>query len=142
MPDDDYRGFLRRRAPQVFQPGAIVDRRGARLGTHGGIAAYTVGQKRGLGLATGRPLYVVDLDPERNTVRVGEVADLERARLVATAVNFIACEPPTSPLRVEAKIRHSHRPAPATVCALAVDTAEVIFDSGRFWFGANDGGKP
>ena len=129
VPDDDYRGFLRRRAPQVFQPGAIVDRRGARLGTHGGIAAYTVGQKRGLGLATGRPLYVVDLDPERNTVRVGEVADLERARLVATAVNFIACEPPTSPLRVEAKIRHSHRPAPATVCALAVDTAEVIFDT-------------
>jgi len=85
VPDDDYRGFLRRRAPEVFRPGAIVDQRGRVLGTHGGIAAYTVGQKRGLGLATGRPLYVVDLDPERNTVSVGEAPDLERDWLVATA---------------------------------------------------------
>ncbi|PYN22115.1 MAG: tRNA 2-thiouridine(34) synthase MnmA [Candidatus Rokuibacteriota bacterium] len=129
VPDDDYRGFLRRRAPEVFRPGAIVDQRGRVLGTHGGIAAYTVGQKRGLGLATGRPLYVVDLDPERNTVSVGEAPDLERDRLVATAVNFIAGEPPKAPLRVEAKIRHSHRPAAATVRALDGDRAEVIFDA-------------
>ena len=129
VPDDDYRGFLRRRAPEMFRPGAIVDGRGTTLGAHGGLPAFTVGQKRGLGLATGRPLYVVDLDPERNTVSVGEAADLERGRLVATAVNFIACEPPRSPLRVEAKIRHSHRPAAASVRALEGDRAEVIFDA-------------
>ena len=129
VPDDDYRGFLRRRAPEVFRPGAVVDRLGTTLGTHGGIAGFTVGQKRGLGLAAGRPLYVIDLDPERNTVTVGAAAELERDRLVATAVNFIACAPPTSPLRVAAKIRHSHQPAPATVRALEGDAAEVVFDT-------------
>jgi len=129
VPDDDYRGFLRRRAPEMFRPGAIVDRRGSVVGTHAGIAAYTVGQRRGLGLATGRPLYVVDLDAERNTVRVGEARDLDSDRVVAEAVNFIACEPPRTPLRVEAKIRHSHRPAAATVCALEGNRAQVVFDT-------------
>jgi tRNA-specific 2-thiouridylase len=129
VPDDDYRGFLRRRAPEVFRPGAVVDRLGTTLGAHGGIAGFTVGQKRGLGLAAGRPLYVIDLDPERNTVTVGGAAELERDRLVATAVNFIACAPPTSPLHVAAKIRHSHQPAPATVRALEGDAAEVVFDT-------------
>jgi tRNA-specific 2-thiouridylase len=131
VPDDDYRGFLRRRAPELFRSGAIVDRRGRVLGTHGGVASYTVGQKRGLGLATGRALYVVDLDAERNTVCVGEAADLDCRRLEAEAVNFIAGEPPPAPLRVEAKIRHSHRPAAATVRALEGDRAEVIFDASQ-----------
>jgi tRNA-specific 2-thiouridylase len=129
VPDDDYRGFLRRRAPEVFRPGVVVDRLGNTLGTHGGIAGFTVGQKRGLGLAAGRPLYVIDLDPARDTVTVGGAAELEHDRLVATAVNFIACAPPTAPLRVAAKIRHSHQPAPATVRALDGDAAEVVFDS-------------
>jgi tRNA-uridine 2-sulfurtransferase len=129
VPDDDYRGYLRRRAPGMFQPGAIVDRRGSVVGTHAGIAAYTVGQRRGLGLASGRPLYVVDLDAERNTVRVGDAADLDSDRLLAEAVNFIACEPPRTALRVEAKIRHSHRPAAATVRALEEGRAQVVFDT-------------
>ena len=129
VPDDDYRGFLRRRAPEMFQAGAIVDRQGSTVGTHAGIAAYTVGQRRGLGLATGRRLYVVDLDAERNTVRVGEARELDADRVVAGAVNFIACDPPRTPLRVEAKIRHSHRPAAATVRALQGNRAEVVFDT-------------
>ena len=128
VPDGDYRGFLRRRAPEVFRPGTIVDRQGNRLGAHGGIAGFTVGQKRGLGLATGRPLYVIELDAERDRVTVGEAADLERGRLVATGVNFIACAPPASPLRVAAKIRHNHEPAAATVRALNGAAAEVVFD--------------
>jgi tRNA-specific 2-thiouridylase len=129
VPDDDYRRFLRRRAPEMFRPGAIVDRQGSVVGTHAGIAAYTVGQRRGLGLASGRPLYVIDLDAERNTVRVGEATDLDSDRVVAEAVNFIACEPPRMALRVEAKIRHSHRPAAATVRALEWSRAEVVFDT-------------
>jgi tRNA-uridine 2-sulfurtransferase len=129
VPDDDYRGFLRRRAPEVFRPGAIVDRLGNTLGAHEGIAGFTVGQKRGLGLATGRALYVVDLDPARDAVTVGEAADLDCDRLVATSVNFIACAPPIAPLRVAAKIRHSHRPAAATVRALDGSRAEVVFDA-------------
>ena len=128
VPDDDYRGFLRRRDPGLFAPGPILDLAGAVVGRHAGLASYTVGQKKGLGLQTGRALYVVDLDAERNAVTVGTAADLERDRLLARSVNFIAEEPGTTPLRVTAKIRHNHTPAPATVLAGADGTAEVIFD--------------
>jgi tRNA-specific 2-thiouridylase len=128
VPDDDYRAFLRRRDAAIFRPGPIVDREGRVLGRHGGVAAYTIGQRKGLGLAAGRPLYVVDVDPGRDTITVGAAADLERDRLVARGVNFIACDPPVTPLRVEAKIRHQHRPAPAAVRAVDEGAAEVIFD--------------
>ncbi len=129
IPDDDYRGFLRRRRGEIFQPGPIVDTDGQRLGTHAGLPAYTVGQRKGLGLATQRALHVIDLDPATNTVTVGEPRELDRTRLVAGDVNFIACEPPIEPLRVEAKIRHNHTPAPATVRALDDGRAEVVFDA-------------
>ena len=128
VPDDDYRGFLRRRDPKLFAPGPILDTAGAVLGTHAGIAAYTVGQRKGLGLRTATPLYVVDIDPDANRVTVGAPPALERDRLVATDVNFIACDPPREPLRVLARIRHSHRPAPATVQVTPDGTAEVVFD--------------
>jgi tRNA-uridine 2-sulfurtransferase len=128
IPDDDYRGFLRRRRGEIFRPGPIVDTGGSRLGTHAGLAAYTVGQRKGLGLSTGRALHVIDLDPETNTLTVGAAEALERCRLVAHDVNFIACEPPAEPRRVEAKIRHNHAPAPATVRALDGQRAEVVFD--------------
>jgi tRNA-specific 2-thiouridylase len=128
IPDDDYRGFLRRRREDIFQPGPIVDTRGSRLGTHAGLPAYTVGQRKGLGLSTGRALHVIGLDPETNTLTVGAAEELERPCLVAHDVNFIAGEPPAEPLRVEAKIRHNHAPAPATVRALDGHRAEVVFD--------------
>jgi len=129
IPDDDYRGFLRRRNAEIFRPGPIVDTRGNRLGTHAGLPAYTVGQRKGLGLSTGRALHVVDLDPQANTLTVGDATDLDRRRLIAHDVNFIACEPPADPLPVEARIRHNHTPAPATVQALADGRAEVVFDT-------------
>jgi tRNA-specific 2-thiouridylase len=128
VPDDDYRGFLRRRDPHLFRPGPIVDATGAVLGTHAGVAAYTIGQRKGLGLATATPLYVVDIDADANRVTVGSPAALERDRLVATDVNFIACDPPRDPMRVEARIRHSHRPAAATVQVNSDGTAEVVCD--------------
>ncbi|MBI2205480.1 MAG: tRNA 2-thiouridine(34) synthase MnmA [Candidatus Rokubacteria bacterium] len=127
IPDDDYRRFLRERDPQIFRPGAIVDTAGRVVGQHRGVAAYTVGQRRGLGLP-GTARYVVDLDADTNTITVGAADDLDRDRLVATDVNFIACDPPREPMAVEAKIRHSHRPAKARVRALDDGRAEVSFD--------------
>jgi tRNA-specific 2-thiouridylase len=127
IPDDDYRGFLRRRSAGIFRPGSIVDTSGRRLGTHGGLPAYTIGQRKGLGLSAGRALHVLDLDPDTNTVTVGDAAQLDRQRLVARDVNFIACDPPAEPLAVEAKIRHNHAPAAATVRALGDGGAEVVF---------------
>lgn len=128
IPDDDYRAFLERRLPGAFRPGPILDRRGRLLGTHRGIAGYTVGQRRGLGLSPDRPLYVLALDPERNAVVVGEGSDLETDRLVATQVNFIPFDQPAGDLRVTAKIRHSHTPAPATLRPAGGDRVEVVFD--------------
>jgi tRNA-specific 2-thiouridylase len=128
IPDDDYRGFLRRRDPAVFRAGRIVDTAGVERGRHAGIANFTIGQRRGLGLAADTPRYVVDLDPETDTVVVGSVCDLERDRLLATDVNFIAGEPPPGPIVVEAKIRHRHTPARATLAAGADGTATVVFD--------------
>lgn len=128
IPDDDYRAFLERRLPGAFRPGPILDRRGRLLGTHRGIAGYTVGQRRRLGLSSERPLYVLALDPERNAVVVGEGSDLETDRLVATQVNFISFDQLAGDLRVEAKIRHSHSPAPATLRPAGRDRVEVVFD--------------
>ena len=128
IPDDDYRGFLRRRAPAVFRPGNIVDGQGAVQGEHGGIANFTIGQRRGLGLTGDRPRYVIDLDPATNTVTIGGAADLECDRLVATEVNIIEGEIPPAPIRVEARIRHRHVPAPATLTVAGDRTAVVVFD--------------
>jgi tRNA-specific 2-thiouridylase len=115
IPDDDYRGFLRRRMPEAFGPGPIVDGSGTVLGQHEGLVNYTVGQRRGLGLSSRRPLYVTALDPGRNTLVVGEAAAVEVDRLRAEQVNLIAIPALTGPLAVAAKIRHTHEPAPAVI---------------------------
>ena len=115
IPDDDYRGFLRTRVPEAFRPGSIVDTRGTVLGEHRGIANYTVGQRRGLGLAGPRALYVTALDPERNAVVVGSEADVETERLWAERVNLISLVELEGQVAVTAKIRHGHVPAPATI---------------------------
>lgn len=128
IPDDDYRGFLRRRDPATFRPGRIVDSAGVEHGRHAGIANFTVGQRRGLGLQGASARYVVDLDPASNTVVIGDAADLEREALLATGVNFIAGQAPDTAIRVEARIRHRHVPAPATVRVLDSGDAEVTFD--------------
>ncbi len=128
IPDDDYRGFLRERIPEAFRPGPILDRAGRQLGEHQGLAAYTVGQRHGLGLAEGRPLYVLTLDPNRNAVVVGEGEALAAARFVATEANFIPFDWPAAEIRVTAKIRHNHPGAPAVVRPAAERRVEVIFD--------------
>lgn len=115
IPDDDYRGFLRRRVPEAFAPGPIVDGQGTVLGQHRGLAAYTVGQRRGLGIAAHRPLYVTALDPDRNALVVGDAAAAETDTLMAEQANFISIADLTGPLAVTAKIRHSHTPAPAVI---------------------------
>jgi len=103
----DYRAFLRERAPEAFRPGPILDEAGQRVGTHAGLPAYTVGQRRGLRLPGPTPRYVVHLDPARNAVVVGPGTALEARRLVARAVNLIACERLAGRLAVEVRIRHA-----------------------------------
>jgi tRNA-uridine 2-sulfurtransferase len=118
IPDGDYRSFLRRRAPEIFRPGPIVDGAGRLLGQHAGLASYTVGQRRGLGLSGPRPLYVTRLDPATNTVVVGPAGEVNAVGLRAEGVNLIARECLDGPLSVTAKIRHSHRPVAVTISPL------------------------
>jgi tRNA-specific 2-thiouridylase len=118
VPDGDYAGFLATRigadAP-AFQPGQMLDLSGNRIGTHRGLAHYTVGQRRGLGVSSEGPLYVVGLDPETNTLTVGPRAALLAEGLEAGSVNWIASPHPPSSGRATAKIRYRHAGAPATL---------------------------
>lgn len=129
IPDNDYRGFLRHRTPEALCPGPIVDRQGRRLGTHQGLAAYTVGQRRGLGISSARRLYVLALDSEQNTLVAGEESDLETDQLIATQVNFIPFDHLDGELRVTAKIRHNHSPASARLRPDGTDRVVVSFDT-------------
>src|SRR5207302_10898091 len=110
--------------------GAFVDERGRVIGGHDGVHRFTVGQRKGLGLAAtgGAPMYVLALRPATHEVVVGPKTSLEQTRLTASAVNWIAAEPDI-PLRVAAQIRHRHRPTPAVVRSLGDARAEVVFDA-------------
>lgn len=126
--DGNYREFLRRRIPGVLAPGDIVDTRGRVLGRHDGLAFYTIGQRKGLGIAIGEPLYVIALDAPRNAVVVGRAEELGKAELVAGGVNWIAGHPPEGEVAVTAKIRYRAAEVPATVTPLGAARARVVFD--------------
>jgi len=127
VPDDDYSGFIRQKAPEAMRNGTIVNRRGDVLGTHQGVAFYTIGQRKGLGMSAGRPLYVVDLLPESNTLVVGEGDELLSLSLVAEDVNWVSMDPPGGSVEVEAKIRYRSVPVPARASVREDGTLAVEF---------------
>jgi tRNA-specific 2-thiouridylase len=129
VPDDDYAGFVERHAPGAARPGPIQDTSGRVLGTHGGVHRFTVGQRKGLGLSSPRPLYVLRVVPEDRTVVVGEEAELEGTTLMASEVNWLSVPTPDRPLRVAAKVRYRHPEAAATVEPLPGRRARVSFDA-------------
>lgn len=126
IPDDDYRRYLRENAPEAVRPGEIVDTQGNVLGRHPGVAFFTVGQRKGLGLAAGRPLYVVDVDAAANRVVVGERHEARASGLEAGAVNWIAAPGLSEPMRVQARIRRNAPDAPATIEPASGDARRVI----------------
>lgn len=110
VPDNDYRRLLRERAPEAMRGGDVVDQQGEVLARHDGVGAFTIGQRRGLGLAAGRPLYVLKIDAESARVVVGEKSDLNASALIADRINWLS-DPVSSAARVAIKIRHTHVPA-------------------------------
>jgi tRNA-specific 2-thiouridylase len=112
--DDDYLGFVRGRRPGRETKGPIVDEQGTVLGEHSGIEAFTIGQRRGLGVALGEPRYVVDIEPLSRTVTVGRRESLDRPGLIASRFNWQGAEP-TGPVACLVQIRARHRAVPATV---------------------------
>ncbi len=126
-----YQHFLEEHlSPDARKPGPIVDTTGNVLGQHQGIQFYTIGQRRGLGIALGSPRYVVAIDPEKNTVVIGENADLFTREFFVRDLNFIAIEQLTSPMDVQVKIRYRN---PATSAHIIPeeedDEVKVIFET-------------
>jgi len=109
--------------------GEIVNETGDVIGRHHGVHNFTIGQRKGLGFAAGKPLYVLSIDPERNRVVVGEDDVLRKTLCEVEGLNWISCETPSAPLRAFAKIRHKHEPAPATIEPLDPGIARVTFDT-------------
>lgn len=124
--DGDYRNFLRRNIPNALKPGDIVDRRGHVLAQHNGLAFYTIGQRKGLNVAVGEPLFVLELNTERNAVVVGREEELGRRELIADQVSWIAGEPPGLPARVTAKIRYRASEASATLTPAPIPHEDVV----------------
>ncbi|MBA2719485.1 MAG: tRNA 2-thiouridine(34) synthase MnmA [Chloroflexi bacterium] len=118
VPGGDYRAALRERAGWDPRPGAVLDADGARIGEHGGSAGFTVGQRRGIGIAADAPRYVSRIDPRSNTIQLGRREDLETRIVPLSGVTFVAGTAPTGPdgsFRAAVRIRHRTPPVPATV---------------------------
>lgn len=134
VPDGNYSGFIDRylnhenRADELPEAGEIVNARGERIGEHSGIHRYTIGQRRGLGIAHEKPLYVVQIERARNRIVAGEAEELDCMEFTAKGVNWVAFDAPEGPVRASVKVRYRHEPAPATIHALPDARARIVFD--------------
>jgi len=108
--------------------GEIVNEDGAVIGRHNGVHNFTIGQRKGLGFAAGKPLYVLSIDPENNRVVVGDDSALRTTVFEVEDVNWVSCAKPNAPIRASVKIRHKHEPSPAIVEALGDARARITFD--------------
>jgi len=120
--DNDYNRFLKSRYKELIKPGEIIGLDGRVLSRHQGSCFYTIGQRRGLGIAAARPLYVVKINPEENKVVVGEKEDLLNKELTASDVNWIHMGNLKEPLKVKAKIRYNQRESAATVMPVKINS--------------------
>lgn len=127
LPTADYRDFIARRVPQA--PGAIVDGAGAVVGQHPGVAGFTIGQRRGLGVALGERRYVTAIDPELNVITIGPEEDLLADALTLQSLRWVAGAPPAEEFKAEVKVRYRSRAHPATVRLTEEGGAEVRFEA-------------
>lgn len=129
IPDGDYLSFMKHYTGKDYPCGDYLDLAGNVVGKHNGAVGYTIGQRKGLGLAMGQPVYVCQKDMEKNTVTVGSNDDLFRTTLRANNWNWIPFPALTEPIRVTAKIRYRHTEQPATVYPEENGFARVEFDT-------------
>jgi tRNA-specific 2-thiouridylase len=134
VPDGKYSEFIDRyldveeRADEIPAGGEIVNTSGETVGAHNGIHRYTIGQRRGLGIAHEKPLYVVQIEAARNRIVVGEADELESIEFTAKGVNWVAFDEPKESIRAAVKVRYRHEPAIATITALPENRAHIVFD--------------
>ena len=130
VPNGDYVEFLKNEYSVKPEPGNFVSRDGRVLGQHAGLIRYTTGQRRGLGVSSGKPLYVIAKDGASNTVVLGDNSELFSDRVYVKDVNFISLEKLTGPMRAEVKIRYSQNTAPALIVPTE-DGVCIEFDSAQ-----------
>jgi tRNA-specific 2-thiouridylase len=134
VPDGKYSEFIDRylehedRSAEMPLAGDIVNAAGETIGEHTGIHRYTVGQRRGLGIAHEKPLYVVQIERAKNQIIVGEAEDLDTMEFTAKGVNWVAFDEPVEPVRALVKVRYRHDPTVATIYPLPDARARVVFD--------------
>ena len=134
VPDGKYSEFIDRyldhqdRSDELPEAGEIVTAAGDVIGEHTGIHRYTVGQRRGLGIANEKPLYVLQIERAKNQIIVGESDELESIEFIAKGVNWVAFDEPSKPVRADVKVRYRHEPTAATIHALPDARARIVFD--------------
>jgi tRNA-uridine 2-sulfurtransferase len=128
IPDNDYPRFLREHVSAIVG-GQIVNKQGKILGSHDGIINFTVGQRKGLGISSAQPLYVVNIDAQTNTVIVGEKKDVYASEFIAADLNWLSVEEITAPLTLTVKIRYLHTEAEASLTPIGNDKVSVKFTS-------------
>jgi len=131
VPDNDYAGFIERETKIKSVEGNFVNLKGEVLGRHKGIVHYTVGQRKGLGIAMGHPVFVVKICPETNEVVLGENEDVFTRKLYANHLNFMSIEKIEGTMRVKAKIRYGHAGGSCTIKLVDDDTVECLFDENQ-----------
>jgi len=127
IPNGDYGKYLQEYLPQATKPGPILNRKGEVLGKHKGILFYTIGQRKGMGIAVGEPLYVVAIDRERNAIIAGKEEDVYADELIATRVNYIDRRELIKPIEVKAKIRYRAQEAEAMLIPEGKNRVQVKF---------------
>lgn len=128
VPEGKYAEFIENYLGKTYPEGDFVDLEGKVWGTHKGLIRYTVGQRKGLGLALPKPMYVCKLDPKNNAVILGDNEDLFKSELVAGDINFITCDKLSAPIKCEAKVRYSQSQQPATVWQTGENEIRVEFN--------------
>ena len=131
VPEDDYPRFLKMRIPGSFRPGPIMDLNGRVIGKHGGTGHFTIGQRRGLGIASQRPLYVIAIDPASNTVVAGPDEALRRTSLVASGVTLVSGGRLEGPVRARVKIRYKHAEEKAIITPRGKSGARIDFEKAQ-----------
>lgn len=127
IPDNDHGRYIKNRFPNKVRQGNFVDKQGNVLGKHKGIVYYTIGQRKGLGIAFGKPMYVVDINPFKNEVVLGTIEDLLNTELIAKDINYIPFDTLKEPMEVEAKIRYSQIPSKAIITPIDDSRVRVDF---------------
>jgi tRNA-specific 2-thiouridylase len=130
VPNQDYAALVKRRSPNMFTPGQLVTADGKVVGSHEGHQHFTIGQRKGVGVAFGYPIYVVDIDPASNTVTLGEQGALFKSSLTARQINLLSLRlQGATSMTCQAKIRYNHQPQPARVTHSGADELKVEFDN-------------